>query len=80
MPHFSTAIAHTQLEGDLRLTGFLSGKLSGRLELFFDNQWGTICVSGFTKENANTACRQLGSMKAVGYFGADRAEYGWYYL
>jgi hypothetical protein len=50
-------------EGSLRLA---DGSVdSGRLEIFHDGQWGTICDDGFGMEDANTACRQLGFPHAV---------------
>jgi len=56
-------------EGDLRLTGddgttsteTMSGKVEhGRLEIFHDGKWGTMCSKGFSKKNAQVACHQLG--------------------
>ena len=33
---------------------------AGRLEIFLDNQWGTVCDDGFDANDATVACRQLG--------------------
>ena len=51
--------------GDLRLVdGTLTdgaGNLcEGRLEIYYDGQWGTICDDYWTKPNADVACRALG--------------------
>ena len=43
--------------------------------MFIDNQWGTICIDGFTKRSADTACRQLGSFEALTYGEAERLGY-----
>ena len=32
----------------------------GRLELFYNGTWGTLCDDFFTEENAKVACRMLG--------------------
>jgi deleted-in-malignant-brain-tumors protein 1 len=32
----------------------------GRLEVFYDDQWGTVCDDGFEREESAVACRNLG--------------------
>ena len=61
-------LVFAQQHGDLRVTGNFSRQNPpfGRLEIFINNVWGTICMHDeFTMESANTACRQLGRAEAV---------------
>ena len=52
-----------QRDGDLRLVrGSLTSSLfySGRLEIYINGQWGTVCDDSFGFTDANVACRQMG--------------------
>ena len=63
----STAPAHADpAEGDLRLSGG-SAHHEGRLEIFYDNEWGTVCDDFFRMKDARVACRQLGYTNAQAY-------------
>lgn len=52
------AVGSAQEDGDLRLQGGTA--LKGRLEIYHNDQWGTVCDDLFTTANAEVACRQLG--------------------
>jgi len=43
----------------LRLTGGAT-PLEGLVEIYYNNQWGTICNSGWGEEEATVVCHQLG--------------------
>lgn len=53
--------------GQVRLTSQSNTTINsfGRLEVYQNGQWGTVCNKGFTQEGADSACRQLGYTGAV---------------
>ena len=51
---------------DIRLVGG-SNQYEGRVEICFNETWGTICDGSWSTNDANVACRQLG-YAATGIF------------
>ena len=51
-------------DGDLRLRGGASHN-EGRLEIYHDSEWGTVCDDFFRRVDAKVACKQMG------YTGAE---------
>lgn len=62
----------------VRLSGG-SGPHEGRVEVFFNRTWGTVCDDYWEKKDADVLCRQLGynySLSALGEaaFGAGSSR------
>ena len=50
---------------NLRLQGSSSASGTGRVEIFYNGQWGTICDNSWSRADAEVACRELGYHYAV---------------
>ncbi len=68
----------------LRLMGDKRKHYEGRLEVFYNNEWGTICDDDFSIEAAHVACRELGFLGAVTWspsakFGQGEGRQGFWW-
>ena len=71
---FITATGPTQ--GDIRLINDADNtNMTGRLEVYYEGQWGTVCDDFFDNLGAMVACRQLG-LNPVGAIAVTRAGFG----
>ena len=55
----STDDAYPPPTGDIRLVGGVNS-FEGRVEIFVNGTWGTVCQGHFGHEDAAIVCRQLG--------------------
>ena len=70
------AASSTLEEGDVRLINDNDNtNMTGRLEVYHNGQWGTVCDEFFDSNVAMVVCRQLG-FNPVGAMAVFRAVYG----
>ncbi|XP_064424024.1 deleted in malignant brain tumors 1 protein-like [Latimeria chalumnae] len=63
---YETVGVTCQAEGDIRLVNETDA-CQGRLEIFHNGSWGTVCGDGWDMSETSVVCQQLGCGKALGY-------------
>ena len=49
----------------VRLMNGNTGQLEGRVEVYYNGEWGSICHNDWSTDDASVVCRQLGYARAV---------------
>lgn len=66
---------HAQEDGAVRLVNGPTGvSVCGRVEVYHDGEWGTVCDDRWNADDGNVVCKQLGYLRAERIF--YRAHFG----
>ena len=62
-----TVLSENVTDGEVQLVGS-NFTFEGRVEIYHNKEWGTICDDGWGVEESNVVCHQLGYMKGAQYW------------
>ena len=57
----------------VRLVGGKSDN-EGRVEIYYNNTWGTVCWNSWNYRDSNTVCRQLGYTEYITYYRSPLSD------
>ena len=69
-------ICFTEKFPSIRLEGPLSSSGTGRVEIFYNGEWGTICDNYWDINDVKVACRQLGYRYGISALRGSRVPNG----
>ncbi|XP_071819929.1 scavenger receptor cysteine-rich domain-containing group B protein-like isoform X3 [Apostichopus japonicus] len=58
---------HDIVSGDVRLINGIYTPDEGTVQIYYNNEWGTICDDSFDLQDGHVICRQLGYSRALQY-------------
>ena len=71
--------SHTVIHGAVRLVQGNEVELDsnqGRLEIYQDGQWGTVCFETFNQRAADITCQQLNFLRALSFLESNDTDFG----
>ena len=78
--YIDNPIAPGESQVNIRLVNqdVTNNTMEGRLEVFYSNQWGSVCINKFDFRDALVACNQLFGVSSPETFSSDGNNWGDY--